>query len=238
MASNSRGEFRIQRYAQEIHQLYEDKSKIPFMTQTREERDPRAHGFLRIEKRFRIPREHLADDVIMVTYPFAETIVYSEFRYLIDRLSAISSIRTEYSHIPDRITIDQAISRVLDHSIPDFIVIPIDFYVDLHRWATQLPNPVIQYDGPNAYYLQSNCRLRILWSNKFVRLNSIIIGSLNDSIWNFIRGNDNRRLTVEFEENGDETLLLVQTRFRYDEPQPDQVSIIDFPSELLRQPND
>lgn len=129
---------------------------------------------------------------------------------------------------------NEAISVILPLYPPNFIIMPVAFYVQLHQ-QIRAGNPVIRY-GTNgdSYYVGTGERLRILWSNKFINLNEILIGSSERSTW-YYKPHDNVRLKVEFmEEDINNLALLVETVFKFVPPSPNTISNIQFPEALCR----
>ena len=64
----------IQRYSGEIRQSYLEGSRVPVLATVRREPDARAPNFLKIGRRFRIPREFFEEDHFIVVRPFADFI--------------------------------------------------------------------------------------------------------------------------------------------------------------------
>lgn len=226
----------IQKYSEEIRQQYNQGSRVPLLATPQREPSPQAHGFLKFGRRFIIPREHFREGVLIIVRPFADGIELSEYQYLIDTLRQTSSQHTRSERSPDREMINNAIERVLGSTRPNYMIVPIAFFVDLHNWDTTLGSSIIQYQNGHAYYTYAEQRLRVLWSNKFISLNEIIIGSSRDGLWLFRSANGDERLTARFyfEEEEPNPILLVQTVFRFQPPAPEQISVIDFPERLCR----
>ena len=160
----------------------------------------------------------------------------SEYQYLIDVLGETSRHRIHSEKPPDKEMIDDAVRTVSSLTEPDYIIAPIAFYVGLHALSRSSRFPVIQYEEGQAYYNYAKRRLRILWSNKFIRLNELIIGNSRDSLWLFKSSNGAGRLTVQFyfEEPEPNPILLVQTVFRFRPPSPERMYVIKFPGKLCK----
>ena len=233
---NEREEDLIQRYSEEIQQQYYQSSRIPLLATMRREPDAQAPHFLKFARRFRIPREFFWDGRIIIVRPFADFIVYSEYQYFIDVLKETSDNRTMSETTPDIEMINSAIGSISGLTGPDFILIPIAFFVSLHALNRASGLSIIEYDRGHAYYNYADRRLRILWSNKFINLNEIIIGNSRNGLWLFKSANADNRLTVRFDldETGADAILLVQTVFRYHPPSSENVSVIEFPESLCR----
>jgi hypothetical protein len=226
----------IQRYYEEIRQEYYKRSRVPLLATLRRESDAKAPNFLKLGKKFIIPRELFEESHVIIVHPFAEFIELSEYQFLIDTLRKTSIHHVQSKTAPNQKIIDNAIIRISGYTEPDYIIIPIAFYVDLHALSRASRFPTIQYENGQAYYNFAGKRLRILWSNKFINLNEIIIGSSKDGLWLYKSFDGNDRLTVRFyfEEPEINPILLVQTVFRFLPPSREKISVIEFPENLCR----
>ena len=224
------------RYSQEIRREYNQRSRVPILAIPQRERNAQAPDFLKFARRFKMSREFFEEGHIIIVHPFAEFIERSEYQYLIDILKETSRNRISSDTSPDIEMINSGIMSISSLTEPNFVIIPIAFYVGLHALNRASGVPVIQYDGGHAYYNYASRQLRILWSNKFINLNEIIIGNSRDSLWLFKSANGDNRLTVRFDldETGTNAILLVQTVFRYHPPSAENVSVIEFPESLCR----
>ena len=231
---NEREEGLIQRYSEEIRQQYCQGSRIPLLTTLRREPDAQAPDFLKIARRFKIPRDFFEEDHIIIVRPFSDFVELSEYQFIIDRLKEASRNRSRYETQPTVEMINQAIRSISGLTQPNFIIIPIAFYVDLHQKSRNSRLPVIQYEDGQTYYNYKFGRLRVLWSNKFINLNEIIIGNSEDSEWLFKSADGENRLTVEFylDESPMNIILLVQTVFRFRPPPAERIAVIEFPEDL------
>ena len=219
----------FQRYSQEILHAYNESSRIPKLTTIERIDTSQLPGFEKFAKKFLIPSEYFLESQVIIVRPFADFVTLSEFQYIIDTLNQISAIRIERDNPPDGTLIDQAIERI-SYVQPDFIIIPVRFFVILNRQNFS-NDPIIRFENGNQYYINRGQRLKILWSNKYIKLNEIIIGSSNDSCWLYKSAND-ERLRVEFtDEGGFKYQLLIETIFKYRPPMPPNVAIIQFPEE-------
>jgi len=234
MLSN-REQASLQKYIDEIHLRYNQKSVVPYLTTVREETNSSAPNFIKIGRRFKIPREYLEEDHIIIVYPFARFVELSEYQYIIDILRKTSTVKACSDAKPTIELIDRAIARIWNTTIPNYIIIPIAFYVDLHMVSRSSNIPIIHYEGRNAFYRYRNRRLRVFWSNKYISLNEIIIGSSGDSQWLFKPADGGSRMTVKFfTEDAENLMLLVKTVFRFIPPQPERLSTVEFPEKLCR----
>jgi len=231
---NEREEGLIQRYREEIRQQYSQGSKVRLLTTLRREPDAQASDFLKIARRFKIPRDFFEEDHIIIVRPFSDFVELSEYQFIIDELKEASRNRSRYETLPTVEMIDHAIRSISGLTQPDFIIIPIAFYVDLHQKSRNSRLPVIQYEDRQTYYNHGFGRCRVLWSNKFINLNEIIIGNSQDSEWLFKSANGENRLTVEFHPDDSplNIILLVQTVFRFHPPPPERIAVIEFPENL------
>ena len=116
------------------------------------------------------------------------------------------------------------------------MIVPISFFVNIHNWGTRYTNKrpaLIEYIKGDAYYKYFGGKMKILWSNKYIKLNEIIIGSKDDSIWEYQPDiNSNERITIKFEPDGIDGILFINEVFKYIPPSPENISIIKFPPEL------
>jgi hypothetical protein len=224
----------IQKYAEEIRHQYNQWSRVPFLAKTRKETNTDAPDFLKIERRFRIPRDAFEENHLLVVRPFAETIELSEYQYIIDVLKNLPTIPLQASIIPSKEMLDNAINELLNTTVPDYIIIPLAFMVDLSMASLRLKFPFIEYKDGNEYYTYEGKRLHILWSNKFITLNEIIIGCSKDSIWFFKAVDDDERLNVRFDLPNHELnpVLLIQTIFRFCPPPDAMIRVIKFPKSI------
>jgi len=121
---------------------------------------------------------------------------------------------------------------------PDFMLVPISFFVDMHDWGMNLNYPsggTISYDKRQIYYNYLGKRCRIIWSNKFLNLSEIIIGNSMNSLWRYRPDEYNgKRVTIRITPKGMDGVLLVKTDFEYHPPLSDEVSIISFPDNLTK----
>jgi hypothetical protein len=230
----------FQKYAKEIHKEYEQNSRIPLLSRIQAETDPQALNFMKFGRRFIVPREYFEPGRLIIVRPFAESILLSEYQCIIDALREASTARHESQTPPNRTIIDNAVSELLRLTRPDYIIIPIAFLVELSRASMRTRSPdtrFIEYDRGSEYYNYAGCRLNILWSNKYINLNEVIIGNSQDGLWLFkpeVPGHDDR-LTVRFEVNeGLDPTLLVQTIFKYIPPAREKVYVISYPVEMCR----
>lgn len=223
------------KYAQEIRNAYYENSRIPVLATIRREENIRSPDFLKIGKEFLIPEEFFDPDHVIITRPFADFVELSEFQYIIGVLNQTSDRKTQCCHVPDYSTINSAIEAISGITTPDFIVIPIAFFVGLHSGSVGSGAASVRYESDNhPYYVGSGSRLRILWSNKYIKLNEILIGSSRDSFWLF-KSNDDDRLWVEFKDlRQTKVSLLVETKFKYLPPPADKISVVEFPDRLCQ----
>lgn len=223
------------KYTQEIHQTYRENSLVPVLTTIQKEEDTQALGFVKIGKRFLVPQEFFEVNHVIIMRPFADFIELSEYQYIIDTMKETHHTHARCRQSPDYQIINEAIETIIGITEPNFIILPLAFFVSLHEGSRRPDGPPIRYDNDrHPYYVDNGSRLRILWSNKYIKLNEMIIGNSRDSLWLF-KSNDDERLKVEFVdvEQGDVT-LLVETVFRYQPPPPDRLSVTEFPEELCR----
>lgn len=223
-----------QKYSEEIRQIYNESSVVPHLARLRREDNPQAPGFLQIGKKFIIPRDFFEVGHIIIVRPFAEFVKLSEFQYAIDVLREIPDEPISSENPPDGEMINDAIAATPELVEPDYIIIPIAFFVDLHTMSRASRYPIIQYKNGQAYYNYAGRNLHVLWSNKYISLNEIIIGNSRDSLWLFKSDNGGNRLTVEFffEEPETNPILLVQTIFRFHPPPAGRICVIKFPESL------
>ena len=223
------------KYSDEILQIYNDNSPVPLLAVPRKEDDSQASGFIKIAKKFLMPREYFEPNQVVIMRPFADFVELSEFQYLIDILKQTEGKHAEASQNPNQNLINASIEAISSLTQPNYIIIPIAFYVSLHMESRGRGHPLIDYGrSSQGYYVGGRSRLRILWSNKYIKLNQKIIGSNRDGQWLY-KSDSNERLRVEFELNEPTNLtLLVETIFKYRPPSPDKVSVIDFPADLCK----
>jgi hypothetical protein len=227
-------ESQIRKYTKELLKSYYEDSRLESLTTVR--KNEYLTDALTLGKRIILPQ--FEENVIMIQTPLIQGLQLGEFQYIIDALNKSSVNVQEYKDLPNREIIDEVHSKLL-HSRPDFMIIPISFFVDVHNWGMRLDGStglsVMTYRGRSAYYDVGGDRMRILWSNKFVRLNEIIIGSKSDSLWQYRPDESTgERVTIRFEREKatSEPTLLLKTVFKYTPPPPENVSIIRFPPEL------
>lgn len=222
------------KYTEEIRQQYNKGSIVPLLANVRRETDAQAPDFFKFARRFIIPRELFDEGHIIIVRPFADFVVHSEYQHFIDVLKETSVNRPISETAPDIEMIDSAIESISNLTQPNFIIIPIAFYVSLHALSRAARQPVINYENGQQFYDCISGRLRILWSNKFINLREIIVGNSRDSSWLFKSANGNERLTAEFylEDPRTNPILLVQTVFRFLPPPAERIRVIEFPQDL------
>jgi len=232
---SEREEQLIQEYSEEIRRLYHERSKVPLLADLQKECALEAPNFLKIGKKFIIPRKYFVGHRIIV-HPFVDFVVLSEYQYLINTLKETSANHIRSNTSPNKEMIDKAISEISEFTEPNYMVVPIAFYVMFHEWSRDSKLPCVDYYKGQAHYSYAGKKLRILWSNKFIHLNEIIIGNSRDGKWYFKPANGNERLTVKFyfEEQLSDPVLLVQTVFRFQSPSPKKVYVIEFPAEIFQ----
>jgi len=229
----------FQKYSKEIHEEYERNSRIPFLSRIQVETNLRAPDFIKFERRFVIPRDLFEPDHLIIVRPFAESIVLSEFQYIIDALRQASPARCKSKTLPNKDTVDNAVSDLLSLTTPNYMIIPIAFNVELTLASLRTKFravPFIEYAKGGEYFNYAGNRLRILWSNKYIKLNEIIIGNSKDSQWLFKseKHAHDDRLRVRFEVNQEDPdpTLLIQTIFKYVPPMQEKVYVISYPAEM------
>ena len=90
---------------------------------------------------------------------------------------------------------------------------------------------IIYESGGQPYYIFGKYKIKILWTNKFIKLNKIILGNKNDSKWEFKQDEiTGGRLTIKFSRNGNDSLLL-STAFKFHPPSTNKVYFIGFTNE-------
>lgn len=227
----------IQEYCEEIRSGYRSESKVPLLATLRREPNPHAPNFLKIGKKFEIPKEFFEPGHRIIVRPFADFVALSEYQFLIDMLKNVSTHHIQSDNLPNMEMVDEAVRAICEFTRPDYIIVPIAFYMDFHQWSRVSGKiPCINYDNRQAYYRYGGIHLRVLWSNKFIRLNEIIIGNSRDGEWLFKSANGDERLTVRFyfEQQHANPILLVQTVFRFRPPAPQEIYVIEFSEDLLQ----
>jgi len=224
----------VLKYCEEIRQTYKEMSHVPVIAVVRKELEAQALGFEKIAKRFLMPREFFEPNHVIMVRSFADFVELSEFQYMIYRLKQVSNRRTQLNTPPTYQMIDAAIEAICGLTNPNYIIIPIAFFVELHMATRPSGLRLIQFERHDSFYAFGNLRLRIMWSNKYIKLNEIIVGSSDDSLWLF-KSDSDERLKVDFAEEGqDNVALLVETIFRFSPPQADRVSVMEFPENLCQ----
>jgi len=239
---SSREEKLIQEYSTEIQRLYQERSIIHYLTTVKRELNSEAPDFLKIGRRFIIPRTFFEEGHHIIVHPFADFIELSEYQYIIDTLkkefytfNEASTHDIKSNDLPNKKFLDDAINDIRDFTEPNYMIVPIAFYLHFYQLSRDTKKPCINFDSGTAYYEYERKRLRILWSNKFIRLNEIIIGNSRDSLWLFKSANGDERLTVkiDFNDTSADPTLLVQTVFRFQSPKHGKVNILRFSESLL-----
>jgi len=224
----------IERYTKELLEFYYRESRLESLTTIR--KNEQLTDALMLAKKVNLPQ--IRKGVIIGLTSLIQGLQLGEFQYIIDTLNKADANVQEYKRLPNREIIDEARYK-LSYNRPDFIIIPVRFFVHIHNWGMPLPGSagrsVIAYENHGAYYHVGGDRMKILWSNKFIRLNEIIIGSKNEGLWEYRPDESTgERVTVRFDKEWPmaEPTLLLKTVFRYTPPPPERVSIIRFPPEL------
>lgn len=233
---NPNDDTQVSRYIQEIRRIYREKSRVPLLSRIQIETNPNAPNFQKIGKRFVIPHEYFEPGHHIIVHPFAEFMVLSEFQYVIDTLRETVNADTESNSPPDMSMIDSAVTSMFARRPrpADYIIVPIAFYVDLHKWVRPSRRPVIYYEDRQACYSYLEMRLRLLWSNKFINLNEIIVGNSHDSLWRYKPSDKNEMLTVDFSFDELDPILRVQQVFKFEPPSPENIFVIRFSEDLCR----
>jgi len=226
----------IQKYTDEMLDYYKKYTLLEYLTTLKpvqEISDP-----LYLSKKIIIPKEILNGLAIGLFSNFIRSIQMGEFQYIIDQLRNYKINEFYSEEFPDRKMINNGINMLLKNTKPDFMIVPIEFFVDMHHWGMRFDlgyPPVLKYDETLPIYHYRDHMLKIMWSNKFINLKEIIIGNNSDSEWLYKPDkHTNERITIEFEREIGDDVLLTQTIFKYIPPYPECISIIRFDENLFK----
>jgi len=188
---------------------------------------------LKLAKYINIPKDTLDGNVYLVTSSIVQSITMGEYRYAVNNINSIEENIIISETSPNKEIINEAIVKSMNYSIPDFIIIPVEFFVDIHKWGMPITNKkhysTIFYEDNMPFYRFGSYNLKILWTNKYIDFNNIIIGSKHNSMWIYKPDKPTgERLTIKFERTPQKDTLLLQTVFKFHPPNPDTVTIIKF----------
>lgn len=161
-----------------------------------------------------------------------QSITWGEFNYIVDQLKKSSSYIQEYK-MPDKNIINTSISKIIGVK-PDIMIVPVDFFVNMHQWGMKYEEdgtpPVIKYeDKIPYYYYDDETKLRIIWANKAININEIIISKKENNIWEYKTYSEtNERIYFNFEHNIDTDYLFYESLFKYYPPKDDKIFCIKY----------
>ena len=222
----------IKRYTSEIKEFYYNNNIVDHLSIV--EKKYEIPNALQIARKFILP--FIDKNIYLVLSPFVQGIQMAEFQYIIDQLKKSGRHNIKSNKLPDRELIENAILKIPPYSKSSFMIVPVAFFVEMHRWGMVPTNShhFIRYEEDRMpYYHFREEKIKIIWSNKFINLNEIIIGSKMDSLWQYKPDKEkDERITIKFETTPEGETLLLKTVFRYTPPPTEYISIIEFPEEL------
>ena len=229
----------INKYINDIKEFYYKYSYLPYLTTLID--NPKLENALKFEKRYLLEHFQLSPSIFWEFSRITQGIQMAEFQYVIDRLKENAIVPDniiEFSELPNQHIIQQAIFKIYSLNKPIFMIVPIAFFTDMHKWGMRYDSPhQIVWEGGHAFFKIFDQKINIIWSNKFVKLNEIIIGNKRESKWYYKPDEKTgERLTVKFESDNLDTILILKAVFKYHTPQPREISIIKFPSEFCEFP--
>jgi len=223
----------VKRYTNEILEFYYDNNRVNHLSLVQKEDE--LLDALQIAKKIILP--FIEKNVYIVLSPLVQGIQMTEFQYIINQLKEKGKDNLKSDKLPDRKIIENGIQKLLPFTKPDFMIVPIGFFVDMHRWGIPMTDSyhIIKYQDKYPFYHFREERLKIIWSNKFVNLNEIIIGNKEHSLWQYKADEEtDERITIKFERGLEGETLLLKTVFKYTPPYSENISIIEFPEELTK----
>lgn len=222
----------IEKYTKDILDYYYKSSRVQFLTTVKKVNEITEPKY--IGHKIQLKPDLFEPNVYYEFSRLIQGMQMAEFQKIIDELNKKKNHYVKHNKLPNKEIIDSAIDKIDTYSNPDFMIVPIAFFTDMHKWGMPIESKyhILTYKNHHPQYDYLGNKILILWSNKFINLNNIIIGRKEDSEWQYIPDKQtNNRLTVRFQE--DYTLFL-QTIFKYIPPHPEEISIIEFPEELTR----
>jgi len=225
----------IEKYTQDIKRYYYDHNILDHLTIIEE--NPNIIDPKQIAIKISLPFDMFEENVYVEFSRIIQGMQMTEFQYVIDELQKGKINYIEYNVPPNKKIIDEAILLLPQYKQVDYMIVPISFFMDMHKWGMPIDSlyHIITYDNNYPYYNILGEKIKILWSNKFIKLNNIIIGSKNDNLWQY-KPDDatNERLTVNFSKENNKNILLLKTIFKFIPANPEYISIIKFPEELIK----
>jgi hypothetical protein len=226
----------IKKYKTELLTYYKNNSRLKYLTQV--VKNDKLNDYESIGKKYLLPNFRLEPNTYWVLSSFIQGLAMGEFQYIINSLISLDKNQQQtikYNKLPNNDIIENALEKLDDYMEPNYMIVPINFFVDMHNWGMKLigEHYIINYKNEAASYNSSRGELKIIWSNKFINLNQIIIGDKNRSSWQYIPDSETGdEITIEFEPEISDAKLFLQERFKYLPPYNDEISIIEFPKEL------
>ena len=116
---------------------------------------------------------------------------------------------------------------------PTSIFIPIEFFVQLHEWPGSYESTgfrAVEYtEGQSYFVIDSETKMRIFWSSKYVKLEDFIVIDRKFGEWVVKPDESGDLLTVKIEESKDKkdkVEVLVKTSFNFSVIDPKAVRVL------------
>jgi len=228
----------IKKYKNELLTYYRNNSRLKYLTQVI--KNNTLIDYETFGKRYVLPNFRLEPNTYWVLSRFLQGLAMGEFQYIINTLINLDKNKKQTiitDKLPNDDVIESAIEKLDDYIKPNYMIVPINFFVSMHDWGMKLTEKYhfINYRNGVASYNSSKGELIIVWSNKFIKLNQIIIGDKNRSSWLYLPDTEtDDEITINFEPDAIDATLFLQERFRYMPPHNDEISIVEFPEELTK----
>lgn len=225
----------IDRCREGIVQSYMRNRIVPEILNVRtyEKEKDESLKFLWIGLRYLVDRSWFTSPTMMPEFSdMGRSIGFGEENYLIKQM--IEFGETKQVERIDFEALRLAISEFKKEGYhPTSIFIPIEFFVQLHDWPGSYESTgfrAVDYTEGQAYFvIDSETKLRIFWSSKYVKLEDFIVIDSKFGEWVVKPDEFGDLLTVKIEESKekkDKVEVLVQTSFNFKVIDPKAVRVL------------
>lgn len=184
--------------------------------------ETRPNTFRQFVNSWLIERQHILDESHhLILGDLGEEVARNEIREIINRIGNSCKPRT----VQD-LTITEirtSVQQLQSHGFrPNRIFLPIEYFHEVIEWNHSSERTIAQYGGQygsvtDSIYIDSSMILKVIYSNKYIPLDRVIITSKEANKWEFRPDAEtNGRLTAKFNWDMNDpvnTSLLVRTVF-------------------------
>ena len=224
---------KLREYEQQILKSFQSYSIIPNTCKlVKVPQDYEFGTFNMVAHRIKIKKEILFEEnSTFVVDNLGTDMAHAEIKYLLNEITKKSKPQTINS-IATRDKLIEFIGKQIENGFnPDFIFVPIDYYMDVWKWTSEgIPSHVRVKHG-YEWYIDNDIRLKIKYSNKRTPFDYFIITDSKYNKW-FYKSDPNtsERLTASFDTNTDDinAYLNLKTVFKLSIEDPKTNLILKF----------